>query len=108
MNIKRHLAGGTLRQVMVTEVKRVLGKYQNSDQPLVSAALELGVTPKTLRQWRGPIDKGGWVELQIPAGEAMEAFMAATKQPVKKKQTKKSQPKKKVTPKKGVPTCPTH
>lgn len=77
MSIKKHLQGGTLRKVMVNEVKRCLKLYVGQPQSIEKAAIHLGVTPKTLRLWKGPVDKGGWEELQIPAGAAVEALMAA-------------------------------
>lgn len=61
---KKHLAGGTLRAVMAAEILRVLEKYQDDSQLYEKAAIELGTTPRTLRVWRGPINKGGWEELQ--------------------------------------------
>lgn len=64
MAIKKHLEGGTLRQVMVAEISRVLTKYSEDSQFYERAALELGITPRTLRVWTGPVKKGGWAELQ--------------------------------------------
>lgn len=63
--IKKHLSGGTLRQVMVAEVQRALDKFSGQTLAIEQAALELGITPRTLRVWRGPVDKGGWPELQV-------------------------------------------
>ena len=90
--VKKHMEGGTLRIVMANEVKRVLHKNQDEPQKLVKTALELGVTPKTLRQWMGPVDKGGWDELQVKPGDGVEKLMKAvagsrkkpTKKPAKK------------------------
>lgn len=85
--VKKHMEGGTLRVVMANEVKRVLHKNQDEPQKLVKSSLELGVTPKTLRQWMGPVDKGGWAELQVKPGEAMEKVvkvMGSRKKPNKK------------------------
>ena len=63
--IKKHLEGGTLRKVMAEEIIRVLTKYSDDSQVYERAALELGITPRTLRVWRGPVEKGGWEELQV-------------------------------------------
>ena len=85
--VKKHMEGGTLRVVMANEVRRVLHKNQDAPQKLVMSALELGVTPKTLRQWMGPEEKGGWAELQVKPGEAMEKLekvMGSRKKPTKK------------------------
>lgn len=68
MNVKKHLEGGSLRRVMVEEIKRCFNKYQNDSQPIERAALELGITPRTLRVWKGPEEKGGWKELQGNGG----------------------------------------
>lgn len=62
--IKQHLAGGTLRKVMAKEILRVLNKHQDAPQRFERMAVELGVTPRTLRIWLGPMHKGGWEELQ--------------------------------------------
>ena len=78
--VKKHLQGGTLRKVMATEVLRCLKLFTNHSQPIDRAAMELGITPKTLRLWKGPVEKGGWHELQVPAGKAVETLLkAATK-----------------------------
>lgn len=92
--IKKHLEGGTLRAVMVNEIKRVIEKYQDDPQAILKAALELGTTPKTLRQWRGPVEKGGWVELQPSVIGAAERVMSMTKT----KKTSKSKKSKRVQP----------
>lgn len=94
--VKKHLQGGSLRKVMANEILRCLSIYGNESQPIDKAALELGITPKTLRLWLGPVEKGGWQELQVPAGKAMEAFMKAVgvkkgvKKPYKKKTLSKT------------------
>jgi hypothetical protein len=74
--MKEHLAGGTLRKVMVVEVLRSLKSHEGKVDP---AAIELGVTPRTLRIW-----KHAWPELS--AG-GMEKLSKVTK--VKKKRSKK-------------------
>lgn len=63
--IKKHLDNGSLRKVMADEIQRVIKKYAGQTMAVEQAAIELGVTPRTLRIWRGPVDKGGWPELQI-------------------------------------------
>lgn len=68
MQIKKHLNGGTLRAVMVAEIKRVLAKFANEELSLEKCAVELGLHHRTLRVWRGPIEKGGWPELQGQGG----------------------------------------
>lgn len=73
MTVKRHLSGGTLRKVMAEEILRVLKATQGDSMALEKAALVLGVTPRTLRVWRGPVEKGGWEELQVK--DAVEQFM---------------------------------
>lgn len=77
--IKKHLQGGSLRAVMVQEIIRVIRKYATQDQKYEHAALELGVTPRTLRLWRGPVDKGGWSELQGLGGIEMLAKAVRSK-----------------------------
>lgn len=105
--VKRHLQGGSLRKVMANEILRCIKFYGNESQPIDKAAMELGITPKTLRLWKGPVEKGGWQELQVPAGEAMEAIMkAAGIKKGFKKPTKKSVVKKKTTTKKPVVLTP--
>lgn len=91
--IKKHLEGGTLKQVMVREVLRVLEKYQGDPQAILKASLELGTTPKTLRQWKGPVDKGGWNELQPTIKGSVEKVLAVSKAKTKKPAKK---PKKKM------------
>ncbi len=97
--IKKHLEGGTLREVMVEEIKRVMHKHQDHPQSVLMSACELGITPKTLRQWKGPMEKGGWKELQGYGG--MEALMKCgavkpVKKPAKKTPAKKTPTKKTV------------
>lgn len=84
--VKKHLQGGTLRKVMAAEIFRCLKFYANHSQPIDMTAMELGITPKTLRLWKGPVEKGGWQELQIPAGKAVETLLrvAGTKKKTKK------------------------
>ncbi len=64
MNTKKHLQGGTLRKVMVAEIFRAMKYYAGQSNVVENAAIELGITARTLRMWRGPVAKGGWVELQ--------------------------------------------
>lgn len=88
-----HLAGGTLRIAMANEVKRVLATIQ--DQGVVGmtkAAETLGVSQRVLYKWCGPVEKGGWPELQVTMEDAMAK--------VSESSVKKSAPKKKVTAKK--------
>lgn len=87
MSVKKHLQGGSLRKVMAAEILRALRFHGNDSQPVDKAAMELGITPKTLRLWKGPVEKGGWQELQVPAGKAVETFIKAVG--YKKKPTKK-------------------
>jgi hypothetical protein len=63
---RKHLSGGTLHAVMAAEVRRVLTKYQklSSFQQRMASAAELGTTLRTLNKWVGPVDHGGWEELQ--------------------------------------------
>lgn len=77
--MKAHLKGGTLRAVMVKEIKRCMAKHADSHSPILAAALELGVAPKTLRQWKGPLEKGGWEELQPDLMEGLQAVLSVKK-----------------------------
>lgn len=88
MAIKKHIAGGTLRIVMAEEIKKQLAVAANGhpDQYREVAAIALGITPRTLKVWLGPIDKGGWSELQGFGG--MEKLLK-TKAKTKKKAAKK-------------------
>ncbi len=87
MQTKKHLEGGTLHTVMVTEVKRTLHKFSGQDQATEKAALELGITPRTLRVWMGPEAKGGWKELQGQGG--MAKVLGVKPKSKKKKKTAK-------------------
>ncbi len=91
--IKKHLEGGTLKEVMVQEVKRVLNKYQDDPAKILRAALELGTTPKSVRQWMGPVEKGGWAELQPDIRGSVEKVLTISKKKPKngRKASKKSQ-----------------
>lgn len=66
--IKKHLNGGTLRAVMVEEIKRVLTKFSGEDQFVEKVSVELGIAPRTIRVWLGPVEQGGWEELQGKGG----------------------------------------
>jgi hypothetical protein len=68
----KHFEGGTLRMVMAKEVKRVLKKNRHNPRPVIAASLELGVHHKTLRVWMGPVDKGGWAELQPTSADMID------------------------------------
>lgn len=80
--MKEHLAGGTLRGVMVTEVVRSLQSHQGHVE---TSAAELGITPRTLRLW-----KHKWPELQNVA--TIETVLKVTKP--KPKRNKVKAPKK--------------
>lgn len=86
MQVKRHLQGGTLRVAMAEEIKRVLSKYQDQDQPVEKSAMELGISPRALRVWKGPVEQGGWEELQGRGG--MERLLKT--KPKKAKKRKKA------------------
>lgn len=64
MEVKKHLSGGTLKVAMVEAVKAAVYKFAGEGQALEKAAIELGITPRTLNIWLGPVDKGGWAELE--------------------------------------------
>jgi hypothetical protein len=87
METKKHLEGGTLHTVMASEVKRALVEFSGQDQYIEKAALQLGITPRTLRVWIGPVEKGGWEELQ---GKGGMAKLLATKPKAKAKKRAKS------------------
>jgi hypothetical protein len=74
--MKKHLQGGSLRRVMVHEILRVMKKHAGSHSPIASAAVELGIAVKTLRQWKGPVDKGGWSELQPDLLAGLQAVLS--------------------------------
>ncbi len=93
MHIKKHMSGGTLRTVMAEEIKRVFEKFSTEDMPVEKASLELGIAPRTLRVWRGPVDKGGWIELQGLGG--MERLLGTKPKTKSKKRSKKKTTKKK-------------
>lgn len=77
MAYKEHLVGGTLRSVMVQEVLRAMKANKGH---IDTAAVELGITPRTLRLW-----KANWPELQGIGG--MNVVLKT------KKKIKKSKPK---------------
>lgn len=64
---KQHLVGGTLRKVMAEEIIRVIQQVSRSGatQIIETSAIILGITPRTLLKWKGPVEKGGWKELQV-------------------------------------------
>jgi len=66
--VKEHLVGGTLRTLIVAEVKRVMGEKSGH---IDGAAVELGITPRTLRVW---LKK--WPEFQVD-GHQMERVVEA-------------------------------
>lgn len=81
--IKKHMMGGTMHLVMIAEVKRALAKFSGEDQSVEKAALEMGITPRTLRVWMKD-----WPELNDIRGSMEKVIRAvATKS---KKKTKKS------------------
>ena len=79
MEVKKHLAGGTLRQVMAEEVKRSLASHSEEPQPIERAAIELGVTPRTIRLWQKT-----WPELQPELKGSMERLLSITPKAAKK------------------------
>lgn len=97
---KRHLQGGSIEQFIITRVRTLLKELHDDQNKLMKISVDLGVALKTLRQWLGPTEKGGWEAFQTK--DVMEVFMAKTKQPVKKSSkkpaAKKAAPKKKSTP----------
>lgn len=91
MEIKKHLGGGSLRKAMAAEIMRQLAEAAKvaPTQIVERAAFALGITPRTLRVWKGPVDKGGWEELQGLGG--MEKLIAVAKRSkAKKKKSKKA------------------
>lgn len=90
-----HLAGGTLHQAMAREVRRVLAEIKDSGvMGMRKAAQTLGVSERVLYKWTGPIEKGGWPELQVGMEEAMAKVSSAVKKKPVKKPAKKSTKKK--------------
>lgn len=93
-----HMAGGTLRLAMAKEIRRVLAEIKDEGVlGMTKAANTLGVSQRALYKWCGPIDKGGWPELQVNVEEAMAKVSSAVKKPSPKKKSvaKKSISKKK-------------
>ena len=78
MSVKKHLVGGTLRAVMVEEVRRVMALEGHIDR----AAVVLGITPRTLRVWLAK-----WPELAGVYRGAMEQMLDV--KPVPKRGRKK-------------------
>lgn len=93
MERKHKLEGGTLRIVMAQEIKRTLKEVGDTGlYGMEAAAKKLGITLRTLYKYVGPVDKGGWPELQVTVEDAMAKVSSAVKKPVKKpakKSTKK-------------------
>ncbi len=77
--MSKHMVGGTLRKVMAAEIKRVLAKHADHPHRIQASATILGITSKTLRQWMGPIEKGGWEELQPNLMEGLQAVLGVQK-----------------------------
>ncbi len=103
--IKGHLRGGSIEAFIVNRVKTLFAELHDDGQKLTKISLDLGISPKTLRQWLGPIEKGGWEAFQ--GQNLMEVFMAKVSKPVKKSSTKKPAPKKAASPKKKSITAKT-
>lgn len=97
--IKGHLRGGSIEAFIVNRVKSMFSELRDDPQKLIKISLDLGISPKTLRQWLGPIEKGGWEAFQ--GKDVMEVFMAKVSKPVKKSTkkpaTKKAAPSKKIS-----------
>lgn len=81
----KHMVGGTLRRAMANEVRRIMSKHAGAYNNTQAAAKELGITSKTLRQWKGPVAKGGWEELQPTMGDAMDRITGAFNEKKSKK-----------------------
>lgn len=90
---RKHMSGGTLRIVMSEEIKRALSKFSKLDvfQQRMAAAAELGITWRTIMKWLGPVEKGGWEELQGNGGMAklVGTKVTSTKKKHTTKKTKK-------------------
>lgn len=84
--VKKHLVGGSLRRVQVDEIKRVMASHAGEAQFIERVALELGVVPRTLRVWVGPVEKGGWPELQVH--DAMSRVLATKPKLIKRQPLK--------------------
>lgn len=89
--LKQHLAGGSIRPLIVSEVQRVLAKYAGDPMIYEKCGVELGISPKTLRNWTASIDKGGWPELQPKIDTSLDRILG----PEKKIKTQKTSTKKK-------------
>lgn len=77
---------------MAEEIKRVLKSVSTTNQPYEHAALQLGISTRTLRVWTQPADKGGWKELEgatncLGVSGVVEKLLKTKK---KKARTKKS------------------
>lgn len=78
---------------MANEIKRVMAKHgssgEDSAQRVIDlSAIELGISPRTLRDWLGPVSAKGWEELQVSPREAMDKLLT-TPSPKKKSKKKK-------------------
>lgn len=90
MSIKKHFGGGTLRKVMVAEIKRVLDIEGADHKGRERAAVILGVSAKSLENWiLKPEDKYGWPELQEYQVRGAMDKVVGTKPKGKKKRPKK-------------------
>lgn len=101
--IKGHLRGGSIEAFIVSRVKTLMVELKDDPQKLMKISIDLGIALKTLRQWLGPVEKGGWEAFQ--SKDVMEVFMAKVSKPTKKSSSKKSTPKK-AAPKKKTSVKP--
>ncbi len=75
---------------MAQEIKRSLKEVGDDGvYGLERAAKNLGITLRTLYKYIGPLDKGGWPELQVSMEESMSKVSTATKPKAKKVAPKK-------------------
>lgn len=93
--MKAHLVGGTLRTVMVAEVLRSLKANKGRVDP---AALELGITPRTLRLW-----KHSWPELSTGGMEKLLSIASTGKSKKAPKPKKKNYYKLKMKSERAYP-----
>lgn len=81
---------------MAKEVKRVLAEIKDEGAiGMNKAATTLGVSQRVLYKWCGPVEKGGWPELQVNVEDAMAKVSSAIKKSPKKKVAAKKPTKKK-------------
>lgn len=94
MQIKKHLTGGSLRRVMVAEIKAVMSEVAKTEEifsrVIDKSATELGITPRTLRVWLGPVDAGGWDELQPTRADLEKLIVTLQKKAKKARKSKKT------------------